>query len=546
MPTESIFFAGNFVLNWITMESGVKQNQGSANISAFSKSWEDYVFACVVLLSAIGAAVLLYGNDRYVFLYFGDAASHLVKSRILIDSQHFSLESIGPVWLPLPHLALLPFAAVDSLFFSGIAGPALGIPCLVGTGLLLLAIVRRTTGSRPIAFLSACLFCLNPNVVYMALTPMSELPLIFLVSLGAYALFRWTSDGKDTWLVLCAASVTLACLTRYEAWLLAPLVSIIAANKGLSAWAQSDRRRATRMFWIAALSLSGIIMWICWNAYEFGDPFRFAPWNFRTGPFSVNNPKGYRQEAVPLTLLKAIMNIFGPVVLLAGAAGIVGLRRLVRDRRHQLLILFLALPALFVFTTIVSDLVLIDQWWWNWRFVLIFGLFLSVVGGTGLLWFNTQVKSIAARGLVVTSLLAMPVVQLVDPSVRVAAYEDAAKIFSGPDHVAASFGEQLGSVHKGGTIVLLTGSYMGERIMVSSGLPLRTFRTIPFPGGEDVLMPVRSGDRYVVIGKTPLPETRSVVRYWLARRESFLQYYDIRFEDEYYLLLVIKDTTLIR
>ena len=92
--------------------------------------------------------------------------------------------------------------------------------------------------------------------------------------------------------------------------------------------------------------------------------------------------------------------------------------------------------------------------------------------------------------------------------------------------------------------MLFTGSYRAERIMVSSRLPLKTFRTIPIPGGEDILLPIRSGDRYVVVGKILLPDTREVVRYWLSRREMILQSYDIRFEDESYLVLERKASIL--
>ena len=501
---------------------------------------EDFILALLIFFSAVAAALLLYGNDRHVFLYFGDAASHIVKSRMLIDSHQFPLESIGPVWLPLPHLLLLPFAAIDSLFFSGIAGPAIGIPCLVGTGLFLQSIVRRTTGSRPVAFVAAILFCLNPNVVYMALTPMSELPLICFVALGGYSLTRWLDEGRDMWLVMCAAAVALASLCRYEAWILVPFVSIVALIDGLSAWRRSERSRAAKMFLAAALSIAGVTLWILWNAYEYGDPFRFAPWNFRSGPFSVNNPQGYRQEAVAVTLLKATLNIYGPMLLLACLAGLLRLRHAGPGRRFGLLHIFLALPAIFIFTSILMDLVLIDEWWWNWRFVLVAGLFVTVAGGIGLSEILARVNSHSLRALIVASFLAMPLVQLTMPWVSVATYEDAAKIFSGPDHVAASFGERLGSMHKGGRIVLFTGSYGAERIMVSSGLALKTFRRIPVPGGQDILLPIRSGDRYVVIGKKLLPDTREVVGYWLARRELVLQHYDIRFEDESYLLLESK------
>jgi hypothetical protein len=292
--------------------------------------------------------------------------------------------------------------------------------------------------------------------------------------------------------------------------------------------------------------MAGVIAWILWNAYEFGDPFRFAPWNFRSGPFSVNNPEGYRQEVVLVTLLRANLNIYGPMLLIACLAGLWRLRSADPDRRFGLLHLFLALPAIFVFSTILTDLVLIDEWWWNWRFVLVAGLFVTVAGGIGLTHVLARVNSRPVRGLIVASLLAMPIVQLAVPSVSVATYEDAAKIFSGPDHVAAAFGEQLGTMYEGGRIVLFTGSYGAERIMVSSGLALKTFHNIPFPGGQDIHLPIRSGDRYVVVGKKLLPDTREVVRYWLARRELFLRYYDVLFEDENYLLLERNNANLNR
>ncbi len=104
-------------------------------------------------------------------------------------------------------------------------------------------------------------------------------------------------------------------------------------------------------------------------------------------------------------------------------------------------------------------------------------------------------------------------------------------------HYAGRFGEELGSLHKGGTVVLFTGSGLGERIMVSSGLPLKDFRSIRVLGGQDILGPIRAGDRYVVIGKIRLPDTREVVNYWLSKRERFLRYYDILSEDNNYLLL---------
>ncbi len=192
---------------------------------------ETYFLAFLLLIVACAAAFILGGIDKHAFLYYGDAASHIVKARELIDSRSPGIESIGTVWLPLPHILLMPFAVIDALFFSGLAGAALGVPCLIGTSVLIFSIVLRLTGSHPAALLSACLFGLNPNVVYMALTPMSESSLFFFVALGGYAFLRWADDGADSWLLLTAVAVMFASLCRYEAWPLVPLVSFIALGQ---------------------------------------------------------------------------------------------------------------------------------------------------------------------------------------------------------------------------------------------------------------------------------------------------------------------------
>jgi hypothetical protein len=216
------------------------------------------------------------------------------------------------------------------------------------------------------------------------------------------------------------------------------------------------------------------------------------------------------------------------------------LRKVVRETKQYLLFVFLAFPALFVFVGVLTDYVLIDQWWWNWRFVIIFGLFVSVTGGIGVSELFKKVRSRVVRGVVIVALLAMPAVQLTVPAVSVATREDAAKIFSGLTKYATAFGEKLGSTYKGGSVVLFTGTGLGERIMISSSIPLKNFHPIRYPGGQDIQGAVRSGDRYVVLGKVRLPDSREVVDYWLERRELFLQYYDVVSEDENYILLVRK------
>ena len=527
-----------FVLNTTMMKSVHSENQPEfQRLPGILKAREEFLLGIILLLVSSAAAIRLYAADKYTFILYGDAASHLVKARQLVDSWRPGIENIGTVWLPVPHFLLLPFSVFDVLFFSGAAGAVVGIPLLIATSILLFAIVRRLTGSRPIALLSASLFGLNPNVVYLALTPMTELTFFFLITLGGYAILRWLYEREDRWLLVCSIAVMLATLTRYEAWLLAPVVAFVAVVDGYLTWKRHEYRKTRAMLLTALLSLGGIILWLCWNRFMYGDFFQFAPWKYRPPPSAANNPMWYRQEAASMTLVRALVNIFGPIVLIVALGGIVVLRKVVQESKQYLLFVFLLLPATFIFGGILTDFVLIDQWWWNWRFVIVSGLFFSVAVGIGLSELFKTVRSRAVRGVVAAALLVMPIVQLTAPSVSVATHEDAAKIFSGLTKYATAFGERLGSTYKGGTVILFTGTGLGERIMISSGIPLKNFHLIPYPGGQDIQDAVRSGDRYIVLGKVRLPDSREVVDYWLARRELFLLYYSIVVEDENYILL---------
>ena len=63
--------------------------------------WYTLALLLVVVMSVAG--IVMYHIDSHAFLYFGDATSRIVKSRVFIDSQHPGIDNIGTVWLPLPN-----------------------------------------------------------------------------------------------------------------------------------------------------------------------------------------------------------------------------------------------------------------------------------------------------------------------------------------------------------------------------------------------------------------------------------------------------------
>jgi hypothetical protein len=157
------------------------------------------------------------------------------------------------------------------------------------------AIVRKTSGSRTGAILAASLFALNPNVLYLQSTPMTE-PLLF--ALSALALLHLTEWAlSDVVQVRAAAgwTIALACLTRYEAW------PVTGAGIVLAAWVKWRRgtvftavlHESTKL----ALFAAGTVLLFMLVSFT-----TTGVW-FVTGGFYVPDP---RLQGQPMAIYEAI------------------------------------------------------------------------------------------------------------------------------------------------------------------------------------------------------------------------------------------------
>src|SRR5579871_289295 len=146
---------------------------------------QNYAALCgaIVLLSAIAGAALWWCLRHGYVLYYGDAEAHLNIARRVFDSRTPGPEQLGTVWLPLPHLLMIPFAMHDAWWRNGLAGGIPSMLCFIAAGGFLFAAAQRAYGSTASAFAAAAIFGANPNMLYLQATPMTE-PL-FAASLAA-------------------------------------------------------------------------------------------------------------------------------------------------------------------------------------------------------------------------------------------------------------------------------------------------------------------------------------------------------------------------
>ena len=90
---------------------------------------------------------LWYYAHQQILLY-GDAVAHINIARRVLDNRSWlsSFFQLGTVWLPLPHILMLPFVWSKALWTSGIAG---SIPTMVAYIVGSLGIFRLVSARAP-------------------------------------------------------------------------------------------------------------------------------------------------------------------------------------------------------------------------------------------------------------------------------------------------------------------------------------------------------------------------------------------------------------
>ena len=235
----------------------------------------------------LGFMALIVCFSRGYALLYGDAVAHLGIARRILDSRNPGLVQLGGVWLPLPHLLMLPFVQKLAWWQSGLAGawPSLASYVLSVAGLFRLC--RRMLVPRW-ALAATAFYALNPNLLYLATTAMTE-PLFLALLIWTTLLTVECVDAiraaeqaraarRMVWLgVLIFAAV----FTRYDGWV-----------QGAAAWcvvawtlgrAGAMRRRVGAAFAVfTLLAIAGPVLWLGYNQHFYHDPL-----DFLRGPYSA-------------------------------------------------------------------------------------------------------------------------------------------------------------------------------------------------------------------------------------------------------------------
>jgi hypothetical protein len=252
-----------------------------------------WLTACVSILS------FMFYFRRGEILLYGDAVAHINIARRVFDSRTPGLLQLGTVWLPLPHLLMIPFLLSNWMWTTGVSGSipsmvayvfgAVGVFRLVRDGLAAASPAGLMTRFAP--WLAAFIYIANPNLIYLQATAMTE-PLYLALFIWAVVYFNQfvQAAGRQeearpspasSALVKCGICLALACWTRYDAWVLAMAMSMAVIAVALQAKAKGKRLRIGLGKFIL-LATAAPVLWLAYNATVYRNPLEFA-----TGPYSA-------------------------------------------------------------------------------------------------------------------------------------------------------------------------------------------------------------------------------------------------------------------
>ncbi len=251
-------------------------------------------------LGAVSIAALLWYYAHQQILLYGDAVAHINIARRVLDNRSWlsAFFQLGTVWLPLPHILMLPFVWNKALWMTGVAGSIASMAAYVAGAL---GIFRLVSARAPqaAAYMAAAIYALNPNLLYMQTTAMNE-PLYLAFFIWAIVYFdEWlrglsttppvasTGSHPERSLESCGIALAGGAATRYDGWFFGAILGALVLWTFALWWRRTPdvaRRRVMTKSLVEFLLLNALVP-VFWLAYNHRVSGRAMDW--ANGPYSA-------------------------------------------------------------------------------------------------------------------------------------------------------------------------------------------------------------------------------------------------------------------
>jgi hypothetical protein len=455
-------------------------------------------FVVALLATAVSLASFFIYLRHGDLLLYGDAVAHINIARRVFDSRTPGPMQLGTVWLPLPHLLMLPFLLSHWLWQTGIGG---SIPSLIAYVLSVAGIfrlVRTAPGVDPesvparfVAWLAAAILGLNPNLIALQATAMTEpVYLAFFIWAAIFFTDFVSAAGKPnnpqskSPLTRCGLCLAGACLTRYDGWLLAAVMVAIALLLALRPNFAELRPAVAKLVLLAAVAP---VLWLVYNALVYRNPLEFA-----NGPYSakaierLNTASGfpphpgtndlslafkYFLKSAELNLGQPGWQLFWVPALLLGTAIVVLFKR----KLWPLLLLWTPVPFYMLSIAYSGVPIYVPVWWpfsfYNVRYGIemlpAFAVFTGVAA-CGLLHLASRRKT---RAAITTVFFLLPAISYVQVLIAgPVSFEEAVVNSRTRIELESKVARQLEELPANSTFLMYVGGHVGA--LQQAGIPL--------------------------------------------------------------------------
>lgn len=239
-----------------------------------------FVATLLLMLTFVSAGVYIIYLLNSLGLSYNDARSHLDIGRRVVEGLKPGLAQLGSVWLPLPHLLMVPTVWNDFMWHSGLSGALQSMVSYVATGGIIFYYLKKLGVGMIGRIVGVLVFALNLNILYMQSTAMTELLLLATMTAGCFELLCFFKEGRLLSLIKASFFIMLSTLIRYDGWFLLFVSTLLVAlytYKRLGYKASEART----LFFVTVGAL-GVVLWVLWNLLIFKDPLYFI-----YGPYSA-------------------------------------------------------------------------------------------------------------------------------------------------------------------------------------------------------------------------------------------------------------------
>jgi len=458
---------------------------------------------------------LFYYQHSEILLY-GDAVAHINIARRVFDSLTPGPLQLGTVWLPLPHLLMLPFLLSTQLWQRGLGGSipsmaayvfgVVGIFRLVRgvlvRGVLVNGVLSRTDSTngaldlraRAAAWFAALVYAANPNLIYLQTTAMGEaLYLAFFIWSVVY--FSESIHGDTKAMTKSGLCLAAACLTRYDGWFLAAamaavivILSIVRGKASGESVISIPPSAAIKFVLIAAAAPA---LWLAYNGVVYRNPLEFE-----NGPYSAKaierktqvsgNPGHPGSGNLPVATLYFLKSAEDNVVsnqwlqrTWLALAGLAVVLAAVARRRRFLPLLFCLVPLPFYALSIAYGGVpiFVPQWWPFSHYNVRYGLQLLPALAAALAILVYEISQSARWSRRVRAALALGILAFVALSYGFVwhavpiSLKEAQLNMRGRNHLEDQLASVLLKLPPNATLLMYLGDHVGA--LQKAGIPLR-------------------------------------------------------------------------